>query len=219
MALFDLTHPLAEDMPVFPGEPGPSIRNLATISDQGYRVKWLEMGSHTGTHMDAPAHLVRNGKMLDQYPVSHFTGNAAIIPVPEETKVIGLPFLKFYEDIIGTSAYVLLNSGWSRFWGSELYFRGFPVLSEESARWLTGFTVRGIGLDTISADPVDSGILPVHHILLEAGLVIIENISFPEGFSASRGIFHCFPLYIKDADGSPVRAVLSVDDTPDTEKY
>jgi len=215
MALIDLTHPLSEGMPVFPGEPGPTLRNIATIKDNGYRVKWLEMGSHTGTHMDAPAHLLPEGKMLDQYPVSHYTGKAVIIPVPKGTAVAGLPFLASYEQAIRSAAYVLLNSGWSRYWGSNLYFTGFPVLSEEAAHWLTGMGLKGIGLDTISVDPVDSRSLPVHHILLEAGLVIIENLFFPETLHATSGLFHCFPLRIKNADGSPIRAVLSINELPE----
>jgi kynurenine formamidase len=213
MELTDLTHPIYDGMPVFPGEKGPALRQLATIGENGYRVKWMEMGSHTGTHIDAPAHLLPEGKTLDQYPVSHFRGKAAIISVPEGIHTIGLSCLQAFQPEISASEFILLRSGWSKYWGNPGYFSGFPVLSGEAARWLTGFEIKGIGLDTISADPVTSQSLPVHHILLRAGLIIIENLCFPEDFQATTGILHIFPLLVTEADGSPVRAVFMADDS------
>lgn len=207
MAVIDLTHLLENNMPAFPGEPAPKIRNITEIDNQGYRVKWLEMGSHTGTHIDAPAHLIPEGKTLDQLPVSHFSGLATVISVPSNVRIVEVSFLKKFEEKIIASSFVLLNTGWSRYWGHDQYFHDFPVLSEESALWLADHPLKGIGLDTISADPVDSVILPVHHIILEAGLVIVENLYFPENSMAEQVIFHCFPLKITGADGSPVRAV------------
>lgn len=217
MALTDLTHPILEGMPVFPGEKGPSIRHLATIAGNGYRVKWLELGSHTGTHMDAPAHLLPEGKTLDQFPVSHFSGKAVIVSILSGVRMIEVSLLEKYEKEIRSSSFLLIHTGWSSYWGREQYFQDFPVLSEEAAHWLAGAKLHGIGLDTISADPVDSALLPIHHIILGAGLVIIENLNFPRNFLAESGIFHCFPLKITEADGSPVRAVIQVDDkkTPD----
>jgi arylformamidase len=172
MAMIDLTHPVENNMPAFPGEPGPNIRDIADIGNQGYRVKWLEMGSHTGTHMDAPAHLIPEGKTLDQFPVSHFSGKATIISVPSNIRIIEVSLLKQSEEKISESSFVLLKTGWSKFWGSDQYFRDFPVLSDEAAHWLVKHHLKGIGLDTVSADPVDSRTLLVHHIILKAGWVI-----------------------------------------------
>jgi arylformamidase len=212
MALIDLTHSIDNKIPVFPGEPGPKIRNIAEHGTRGYRVKWLEMGSHTGTHMDAPAHLIADGKTLDQFPVSHFTGVASVIPIPRLTRFIGIPFLTRFQEKIKDSEFVLFATGWSKFWGTDNYFRDFPVLTVDAARWLAGHPLKGIGMDTISADPVDSVSLQIHHIILNAGLVIIENLLFPQGFLADKAVFHCFPLKITDADGSPVRAVLYLEE-------
>jgi arylformamidase len=86
------------------------------------------------------------------------------------------------------------------------------VLTADAARWLAGHPLKGIGMDTISADPVNSVSLQIHHIILNAGILIIENLLFPQGFHADKAVFHCFPLRIADADGSPVRAVLSVEE-------
>jgi arylformamidase len=212
VALIDLTHPIDNKIPVFPGEPGPKISIIADHGNHGYRVKWLEMGSHTGTHMDAPFHLMANGKTLDQFPISQFTGFATVIPIPPFTRLIEIPFLTRFQEKIKESEFVLFVTGWSKFWGTDNYFRDFPVLTEDAAQWLTGHPLKGIGMDTISVDPVDSVSLQIHHIILHAGWIIIENLIFPEKFQADKPVFHCFPLRIADADGSPVRAVLSVEE-------
>jgi arylformamidase len=212
MTLTDLTHPIDNKIPVFPGEPGPNIRKIANHETHGYRVKWLEMGSHTGTHMDAPAHMIPDGKTLDQFPVSHFTGTASIIPIPRRTRLIEIPFLTRFQEKIKESEFVLFVTGWSKYWGTDHYFHDFPVLTVDAARWLAGHPLKGIGIDTISVDPVNSVSLQIHHIILNAGLVIIENLHFQERSLPDKAVFYCFPLRIADADGSPVRAVLSVEE-------
>ena len=207
MAVYDLTHPLHPGMPVFPGEAGPSFRDIAEIGKQGYRMKWLEMGSHSGTHMDAPAHLIPDGKTLDRFPPSHFSGKALVLTIPHGTRRIGIDFVKQHEGLIGQTDYFLLNTGRSRDWGEESYLGDFPVLSAEAASWLASYPLKGVGMDTISADPVESSALPVHHIFLNAGMVIIENLFFPERSYPQILFFCCFPLKIADAEGSPVRAM------------
>ena len=176
MDVIDLTHPLTAGMPVFPGEPGPSLKNIADLQGKGYRVKWLEMTSHSGTHMDAPAHVIADGKTLDRFPVSHFAGKAFIMVIPEGTREISIDFVRRFADSLRDAEYLLLNTGWSRYWGQASYFSGFPVLSAEAAGWLAGCSLKGIGMDTISADPVESVALPLHHILLQAGMVLVENL-------------------------------------------
>jgi kynurenine formamidase len=211
MEVIDFTHPLHPGMPVFPGEPGPAFRNIAEMGNQGYRVKWLEMGSHSGTHMDAPAHLISDGKTLDQLPVSHFSGKATILAIPPDTRQISIDFVRQFAGSIGKADYILLNTGWSRHWGEESYFRDFPVLSEEAASWLVSHSLKGVGMDTISADPVESSALTIHRIILNAGMVIIENLCFPERSYPENLFFCCFPLKITEADGSPVRAMAFTD--------
>ncbi len=101
----------------------------------------------------------------------------------------------------------LLHTGWSQFWGTEDYFGNFPVLHPDAATYLSAFNLKGIGSDTISFDPVDSVELPVHHILLSAGIILIENLVNLNKLPQHDFTFSCFPLNIKNGDGSPVRAV------------
>lgn len=208
MAVYDLTHPMDSKMPVYPGKNQPFIGQAADLENDGYRELRIEMDGHTGTHMDAPAHMLANGKTLDKYPVSHFAGTATVIHIPERTRLIGIPVLLPFENKIADSDYVLLVTGWSRFWGEEVYFSNFPVLTEDAARWLVSLRLKGIGVDAISVDPVESEEWPVHHVLFNSGCVIVENLIFPPDFKLETAVFHCFPLSIANADGSPVRAVV-----------
>jgi len=210
MALYDLTHPMHSEMPVYPGKGQPMIGPAATLENDGYREMRLELDGHTGTHIDAPAHMLASGKMLNDYPVSKFTGKAIIVAVEEGTENIGIPLLKTFEHELRSSEFVLLRTGWSMYWGTPKYLEGFPVLTEQAAKWLTTFQLKGIGVDAISVDPVESSNWPVHHILFQSDLVIIENLIFPSNLIAGKGRWFCFPLKFGEADGSPVRAVFDI---------
>lgn len=210
MDIIDLSHIMNPDMPVYPGKGQPVIQPAARIETDGYREMSLHLDGHTGTHMDSPAHMLVNGKMLNDFPVSQFSGKAAVIPIPETVSKIDLKFLAPFEPEIRDASFVLFNTGWSKYWGSDHYFRDFPVLTEEAAKWLVTFRLKGIGLDAISVDPVESATYAIHHILFRHDMVIVENLVFPENFSSREGIFHGFPLSFRDGDGSPVRAVLEI---------
>jgi len=102
---------------------------------------------------------------------------------------------------------VLFCTGWSQLWGTPVYYENYPVPDEESAEYLAGFNIKGVGFDTPGGDKVGSETLPVHRILLGHDIILIENLTNlrilpPTGFT-----FACFPLKIKNGDGSPVRAV------------
>jgi kynurenine formamidase len=194
-------------MPVYPGKDQPFIEQSAFLKEDGYNETRIEMDSHTGTHMDAPAHMLASGKTLDQYPVSRFSGHATVIRILAQNHQIALDFLEVYADEINKSDFVLFDTGWSRLWGKDDYLHNYPVLTGEAAKWLVRYPLKGIGVDAISVDLMESETWPIHHILFEANLVIIENLLFPEDLELHSGIFHCFPLYYSNADGSPVHAV------------
>lgn len=204
--MIDLSHRLINDMPVFPGKEQPSFSNIAFIETDGYREKHISADSHVGTHVDAPAHMLPLGKTLDQYPVSKFSGKAILINIPRNLKTIGRDFLIRFQREIEDSTYLLINTGWHQYFGTSDYTEGFPVIDVEAAGWLGNFSLKGIGVDTISVDPSTSETWPVHIRLFSNDLIIVENLRFPENISP-KGEFFCFPLKIEGADGSPVRAV------------
>jgi arylformamidase len=112
-----------------------------------------------------------------------------------------------FQNKIKQTDFILLHTGWSRFWSKEDYLLGFPSLDLEAAKYLSDFALKGVGVDAISFDHPDSKDFPVHKILLSAGFVLIENLTLIENLPIEGFVFSCFPLKIKHGDGSPVRAV------------
>ena len=207
----DLSHILNADCPAFPGDPQIIIQRTAGIENNGYRMTQLKLSTHTATHVDAPAHMISDGRFLNQYPVSRFTGRALVIKIPEGIKRISKQFLSSFEKDFSEAEFVLFNTGWGKYWGKENYFAGFPVPEAEAAEWLTSFYIKGIGIDTPSVDPSESTSWDIHHILFYSDLIIVENLVFPEIQETITGDFFCFPLSLDQADGSPVRALLQPD--------
>jgi len=212
MEIVDLTHYIKEKMTVYPGTEGPKIEQNCTVVQNGYAEKLLTMFSHTGTHIDAPGHILENAATLDDFDISKFVGIAYVLDFRNVgRKIIEVDDLKKYEGLIRQNEFILFCTGWSDYWDNEKYFDGFPVLSEESVSWLSSFKLKGLGFDVISIDPVGSENLPNHRIILSKNMIIIENLTNLEYLVGKNIIFSCMPLKIEDADGSPVRAFAITD--------
>ena len=212
MKLIDLSHPITPTMPVYPGDEQPVLKIMGSIDEDGYKDKVITICSHTGTHMDAPAHILKNSMSLDRLPIEHFFGNAFLINwVDGKSKIIEPENLTEHRDSLEQADYLLIHTGWSKYWGTDDYFSNYPVFSPEAADWLKGFSLKGIGLDTISADEINNSDLPIHKSLLGSNTVIVENLTNLDKISCETFTFSCFPLRLEDADGSPVRAVAILD--------
>lgn len=214
MRIIDLTHPLDPDTPVYPGTAPVRLEPLTTVPEHGFAERLVTMASHSGTHMDAPAHLLPRGLTLDRVPPHRFVGAACVLDLTAAGPAVPLPVLEAQADRLVGSSMVLLRTGWDRHWGDPAYFRDFPVLSVEGARWLAAHGVSTVGVDAISFDPLDAPDLPVHRVLLGAGVLLVENLTGldhlpPAGFSLC-----CLPLPLADADGAPCRAVAILDGRP-----
>ncbi|MCL6478439.1 MAG: cyclase family protein [Peptococcaceae bacterium] len=208
MKIIDLSHPISTEMPVYPGTERPVFINACTIEREGFAEKKITLFTHTGTHLDAPAHILPGAETVDLMPARCFYGRAVVLDFTGiRERKIGPADLEPHRRAVEKSEFLLLYTGWSRLWGKEAYFRGFPVLSPEGARWVSRFHLKGVGVDAISVDEVGSTRFPVHKILLQHGLIVIENLTNLEELTGRHFSFCCFPLKINDADGSPVRAV------------
>jgi arylformamidase len=213
MKIIDLSHTISPDIPVYPGTEPPTFFTASTIEGMGFLEKKITLYSHTGTHMDAPCHIIPGAKTLDQMPVDRFAGKGAVVELGVNGGLtIDLELLKPHQGRIERCEFLLFHTGWADLWGKEDYLKGYPVLSCEAATWLAGFPLKGIGADTISADEAESGTFPIHTILLERDILIIENLTNLRAVPDSEFAFCCFPLKIEKADGSPVRAVALVYD-------
>jgi len=207
MKIFDLSHTINNNMPVYPGMEKPAIINLATVETKGWAEKRLTFSSHIGTHMDAPAHILESADTLDKFHADKFFGPACKVDLTNlPTNKIDLPMLKKNKKIFEKAEFVLLNTGWNKYWNTELYCGDFPTLTADAAEWLCSLPIKGIGLDAISVDCCLSENLPIHKILMSHNKLIIENLTNLYSLPDSGFYFSCFPLKIEEADGSPVRA-------------
>ena len=213
MEVIDLSHKICAQMPVYPGTESPIIKQSNSLEKDGFIEKTILMSYHTGTHIDSPSHILSNGKSLDLFDVKYFVGKGVVLDLREiKSSIINIYNLLPFEKIIASVDFLLLNLGWSRFWGRHEYFARYPVLSIEAAEWLTkNFNLRGLGIDAISVDQEGSNTFPVHRKLFKKEIIVIENLTNLEQLGNSTFLFSCLPLKIERADGSPIRAVAFLD--------
>ncbi len=211
MEFIDLTHSIVETMPVYPGTEPPDIVEANSIDQHGFREKKISFYSHTGTHVDAPAHVFKGGRTLDDFPIDSFQGKAAVYTHKSDAKTIEVNHLRTIDTELKAADFLLIATGWDRYWGEDKYFRNFPVLSLEAVHWLEQFKLKGVGLDVISADPVDAAELVVHFALLQQNILIFENLKNLIRIPATLCNFTGLPLSIAAGDGSPIRAFAAVE--------
>lgn len=206
MNVIDLSHTINSNMSTYTKDEKLEVYDIASIEKDGYNEKLLKLCTHTGTHIDAPSHMINKGKTIDEFNINDFIGVAVIIDV-SNLKKINIEDLIIYKDKINNCEFVILKTGWDKYWGSSAYLKGFPSLTEDAARWLCGFNIRGIGTDTISIDTFDSIDFEVHNTILSRGKIIIENITNLDGVREEEFTLVATPLKIENGDASPVRAV------------
>lgn len=217
--ILDLTHMIRPEMPVYPGTPAPVLSAAATLTRNGFRETALSLNSHTGTHMDAPAHLLRNGSTLDALPVSQFAGRAAVVDASRLApgSVITAECLRSLDRHLLNADFVLFYTGWEKKWNTDAYFQDFPVPDAGAARYLVSLGLKGVGTDAVSVDPVGAPELTAHRILLGGGLVIVENLCLRRTLGRGGFRFYALPLKFEKADGAPVRAIAELDDFSEKE--
>ena len=213
MKVIDLTHTIKENMPVFPGTEPPKLAPASTFETDGFRETLLTMFSHTGTHMDAPAHVREDGITLDKFPADKFVGKAIVIDCSDlsEGDIIDISYIDKYKGMIEYADFVLFKTNWDKYWDTPKYFDKFPVISEEVADYLIKTNKKGIGLDVISVESIDSEDLPIHHKILKNNLVIIENLCNLDQIDSQLFTFCALPLKFLNSDGASVRAVAIID--------
>ncbi len=208
MRVIDLSWPITDGMMVFPGDIPPSVKKGATMEENGWRTTLLSFTSHTGTHMDAPSHMMPDGKSLDRLPNETFFGFGLVVDVRGcAGRRIELADIKVSSSMLSEADFILFRTGWSEKWGTEDYLKGYPVLSPLSAKWISEKRLKGIGFDAISADSVDSDSNDIHKILLSGGLVILENLRDLDKLGEKAFCMAALPLPLKDQDGGPARVM------------
>ncbi len=207
MKVVDLTHNIREEMPIYPGTEPPSLKETSAITEDGFKETMLSFYSHTGTHLDCPAHIFQDGLTTETMKIDRFIGRAAVLDARKAGPIIDRCALEGFLSGHPGLDYLLLRTGWEEKWGQDEYYKGFPVFSKEAAELLVSSGIKGIGLDAISVDSVEDSDLMLHRILLGAGCIIVENLCNLEEVTDKEFTFSAFPLKFEKGDGSPVRAV------------
>ena len=209
MRVIDLTHTIREDMPVYPGSESPTFEPVASYEKNGFRETKIVLYTHTGTHIDSPAHIFPGRITLDRFPPEQFAGKALVVDCRtcEEGGAITMEYLRPYGESVRQADFLLFASGWDRFWGTERYFEGYPCLDEEVLDFVIRGSYKGIGLDMISLDPVADEQVTRHRRLFQnRDIINIENLTDLGRCGREPFWFGCFPIKAEDSDGAPARA-------------
>jgi len=211
MKLIDLTLTISPSIPTFPGSPKTQFLLWSTLKDNGYNLELLFLSSHTGTHLDAPYHFVKNGIKIHQIPLARLLGNAILIKIKKGknqsiTKNDLVSFEKTYGNIPNHSS-VIFHTEWQKNLMSNFYFINNPGLSESAATYLVSKAINLVGIDSPSIDLGKDKTFRVHKILAKNNILIVENLSNLNKISSQQFDFIILPLKLKDATGSPIRAI------------
>jgi kynurenine formamidase len=206
MRIVDLTHPLSDAMPVYPGLPRPSFAPIARVEEDGYAMSRYELLNHIGTHVDAPSHLVAGGDTLDEIPLERLICDAVTIDLSDrQPGPVGAAELRPHLDGIRAGDMVLINSGNARNYGDQSYWTGWSYPDPDASRALIALGISGIGFDGPSADPVDTEDYGLHRIWLGAGRLILENLANLDELPRRAPVVIA-PMRVAEANGAPVRA-------------
>jgi kynurenine formamidase len=209
--IIDLSVPLNEDTQVFPGDPVPRVTPATTLAEHGFNVLHVDIGSQTGTHVDAPFHVRSDGLRLDELPLDRFFGPAVVANLRGRSprSLLSWADLEPIWPKLRPGVIVLLNTGWDTRMGSADYF-DHPYLAEEAAIELVAAGIRTVGIDAPNLDRTDLDGGPPsllsHQVLAGAGAVIIENVANMSAIPAGAMV-SVLPLRLTGADGAPCRAV------------
>jgi arylformamidase len=208
MRTYDVTLTLSPQLPVWPGDPSFVLERVRKIEEgENANVSRIDMGVHTGTHVDAPFHFLGKGAAtIEQLPLNLLTGRAYVLYLPD-ADVIDAQVLENSE-IPPRTRRILFKTRNSEYWaqGNQEFQTGFVGISQDGAEYLVKRGVKLIGVDYLSVAPYKKS-RPTHVTLLEAGVVIVEGLDLSQ-VSQGRYTLFCLPIKLAGSDGAPARVIL-----------
>lgn len=209
----DLSRRVDDATQVYPGDPEVRLEPATTLADHGVNVLGVHIGSHSGTHVDAPYHFVEDGARIDELDPRLFVGPAAVLDVrgkgPRER--VTAEDLRPYENRLSGGVIAVVRTGWEEHYGTSVYY-DHPFLDRGAAQLLLDAGVRTVAVDALN---VDETVLegeqpdgyPAHHLILGAGGVIAENLANLGAIDFPEPLISLLPIKLGGSDGAPVRAV------------
>jgi arylformamidase len=203
--IHDVTLPLFPGMTVFPGDPAFMLEKTGSLDrGDGFNLSKITLGSHCGTHVDAPNHFFPEGLTVENLPLETFIGAAKVVEIGARDRIRP-------EDLqradIQAGDRILLKTVNSRLFQENNFRQDYVHLSPDSAWYLRNKKIRLIGIDYFSIDGLGEDEGPCHRILLGAGIIIMEGLNLVD-IKEGRYDLIALPLRLAGCDGSPVRAVL-----------
>ena len=201
MKLIDLSYSLSSKMATYPTDPKIHIKQEKSIKSNGSKIHSFSMGTHSGTHLDTPAHIFESGKNLDDFNLDHFTG----VAIKFDKKTIGN-----IKDINFKFDGLIYETGWSKKFSNPKIFYGSsrPIITIDIVKMVFEYKLKFFGCDLPSVDKSGSKNKIVHNLLLKKNIIIYECLNNLEKLPLGIPFqFYGFPLSLYGLDGSPVRAV------------
>jgi arylformamidase len=204
--LLDVSVLLAPGLAAYPGNPEFDMTPVKRIaSGDSSNNSRLVMGTHTGTHVDAPRHFFDDRPGADSLPLELLVGRARVIDLPHRGGITEahLAAAGLREDLR-----VLLRTPNSALWNSSQgFYKDYTYVTEGGAKFLVDQGVKVVGVDYLSVEQFKKAGAPTHHVLLGSGVIVIEGLNLSEA-EAGQYEMYCLPLRIAGADGAPARVVL-----------
>lgn len=210
MAIYDVTVPLSNELPTYPGDPGIEIGEWRSLAKgDSANVSVVNFGAHTGTHVDAPAHFIEGAAKIETLPLDSLIGPATVVEVPDDRLVVDEDFVK--ANVSPGTERVLFKTKNSAFWNepNPQFHTDFTHLNVGAATWLRDQGAKLVGIDYLSIEKSKSPGHPTHVALLSKGVVILEGLNLTD-VQAGRYELICLPMRLRSelGDGAPARAVL-----------
>ncbi len=205
-AWIDVSMPIRSGMLRWPNDPAVEVRSVKALRrGDSCALSVLTLGSHTGTHVDAPSHFLEGAPSVDQMPCAAMLGPARVIAI-RDPEVIGVEELRAARIRRGERV-LFRTANSSRDWASQPFAPGFVYVATEAAQWLARIGVHTVGVDYLSVGGYKKNGTPVHRALLGAGIWIIEGLQL-SSVRPGRYDLICLPLRLEGGDGSPARVLL-----------
>jgi arylformamidase len=205
MRVIDISVPNGPGQHVYPGDPAPRVERAKRIADGDVcNVSLLTLGSHTGTHVDAPYHFIDGGARLGEVALDRMVGEAVVLDLRGRVAVDAAALAGA---AVRAGDIVLCRTDNSERWAAPDFQRDFTYLTLDAAHVLVERGARAVGIDYLSIEQFGSSEFPVHHRLLGAGVFVIEGLDL-RGVEPGRYTLVCLPLKFPELDGAPARAIL-----------
>ena len=210
MPIYDISVPISNELPTWPGDPSVQLTVWRSLSSgDSANVSMLNLGAHTGTHVDAPAHFIDGAAKIESLPLDVLIGPVQVIEVPDDLRAINEEFV-LANCAPGTTR-VLFKTRNSAFWNESQpeFHTDFTYLDLNAAQRLVEQGVKLVGIDYLSIEKYDSSNHETHLALLSYGVVILEGVNLTD-IPAGNYELICLPLRLRNTkgDGAPARVVL-----------